>query len=310
MRILITGSTGLLGSTLHRTAPPDATLFGIYLSGRPLGQSLPGAIRAADIRDREQIEAVFAWAQPEVVIHTAGVNSVDYAERNRSEAYVSNVVGTKIVGEAARYCGARFIYISSNAVFDGEHPLYSEDDPVNPINYYGQLKVEAEEWVKGSGLSYAIVRPILMYGWPFPGGRGNLVTWCIQSLEQGQSIKVVDNVFSKPLWVTACAEVIWAIIQRGCGGVYHVAGADHLSLYEFLVLTARVFGLNADLIEPVPDTYFSSMLAPRPRDTSFSTEKVERELGLKPAKVLDGLKYMKATRPRGFGNSNNARGDT
>ncbi len=309
MRILITGSTGLLGSTLHRTAPSDATLFGIYLSGRPPGQSLPGAIRAADVRKREQIEEVFAWAQPEVVIHTAGVGNVDFAEKNRSEAYVSNVVGTKIVGEAARRCGARFIYISSNAVFDGEHPFYSEDDPVSPINYYGQLKVEAEEWVKRSGLLYAIIRPILMYGWPFPGRRGNLVTWCIRSLEQGQSIKVVDNVFSKPLLVTACAEAIWAIIGRKCSSVYHIAGADHLSLYEFLLLTARVFGLNADLIEPVPDTYFSSALAPRPRDTSFSTEKMEKELGLKPVKVLDGLKYMKATRPNEFGNSNNGRGD-
>jgi len=306
MRILITGSTGLLGSTLHRTAPPDVMLFGIYLSGRPLGQSLPGAIRAADIRKREQIEDVFAWARPDVVIHTAGVGSVDFAEKNRSEAYISNVVGTKIVGQAARRYGARFIYVSSNAVFDGEHPPYAEDDPVNPINYYGELKVEAEEWVKSSGLSYTIVRPILMYGWPFPGGRGNLVTWCIDSLEKGKSIKVVDNVFSKPLLVTACAEAIWTIVGRECNGVYHVAGADHLSLYEFLRLVAKVFELNADLIEPVPDSYFSSQLAPRPKDTSFSTEKMERELELKPVKVLDGLRYMKATRPN---NLNDVRGD-
>jgi len=270
------------------------------LSGRPLGQSLPGTIRAADIRKREQIEDVFAWARPEVVIHTAGVGSVDFAEKNRSEAYLSSVVGTQIVGQAAGRYGARFIYISSNAVFDGENPFYAEDDPVSPINYYGQLKVEAEEWVKSSGLSYTIVRPILMYGWPFPGGRGNLVTWCISSLEQGQSIKAVDNVFSKPLLVTACAEAIWIIIGRQCNGVYHIAGADHLSLYEFLALAARVFGLNADLVEPVPDAYFSSALAPRPRDTSFSTEKMERELGLKPVKVLDGLEYMKATRPNEF----------
>ena len=275
-------------------------LSGIYLSNCPPRRSLPGVIRAADIRKREQIEDVFAWARPEVVIHTAGAGSVDFAEKNRSEAYHSIVTGTKIVGQAALRYGARFIYISSNAVFDGEKPFYAEDDPVSPINYYGQLKVEAEEWVKNNGLFHTIVRPILMYGWPFPGGRGNLVTWCINSLEQGQSIKVVDNVFSKPLLVTACAEAIWTIIGRQCNGVYHIAGADHLSLYEFLVLAAQVFGLNADLVEPVPDSYFSSALAPRPRDTSFSTEKMERELGLKPVKVIDGLEYMKATRPNEF----------
>jgi dTDP-4-dehydrorhamnose reductase len=300
MRILITGATGLLGSTLHRTAPPDADLFGICLPEPPILHSLPGAVRAADIRDRGQIEEIYAWARPEVVVHTAAIGSVDFAERNRSEAYAVNVVGTKIVGEAARRCDAKFIYISSNAVFDGESPLYSEDDPLRPVNYYGQLKVEAEQWVKSSGLCYVIVRPILMYGWPYPGGRDNLVTWCTRSLEKGESVKIVDNVFSKPLLARACAEAIWAIIEQERTGVYHIAGADHLSLYQFSLLTARVFGLNMDLIEPVPDTYFSSILAPRPRDTSYSTEKMEKELGLKPVKVLDGLNYMKATRLNQF----------
>jgi dTDP-4-dehydrorhamnose reductase len=300
MRILITGATGLLGSTLHRTGPSDADLFGICLPEPPLLQPLPGAVRAADIRDREQTEEIFAWARPEVVIHTAAVGSVDFAEKNRSEAYAVNVVGTKIVGEAARRYDAKFIYISSNAVFDGENPFYSEDDLVRPVNYYGQLKVEAEEWVKGSGLCYVIVRPILMYGWPYLGGRDNPVTWWIRSLEKGESIKIVDNVFSKPLLAIACAEAIWAIIEQERTGVYHIAGADHLSLYQFSLLTARVFELNVDLIEPVSDTYFSSTLTPRPRDTSYSTEKMERELGLKPVKVLDGLNFVKATRPREF----------
>jgi dTDP-4-dehydrorhamnose reductase len=297
MHILITGSTGLLGNALAVAAPAEVDLFGIHLPNPHLTQSLPCASRIADIRDQEQIEDVFAWARPDVVIHTAALGSVDRAEENPSEAYAVNVMGTMMVGEAARREGARFIYVSSNAVFNGENPLYSEDDPVSPVNRYGQLKVEAEEWVRKSRLTYAIVRPILMYGWPLPGERGNLVTWCIGSLQRGQSIKVVDNVLSKPLYSGACAEAIWTIINQERTGLYHVAGADHLSLYQLTLLTAEVFGLDKALIEPVPDSYFSSKLAPRPRDTSFSTEKMERELGLQPVGVLDGLRLMKASSP-------------
>lgn len=296
MHILTTGATGLLGSTLHRTAPADAELFGIHLSERSHSQPLPGEIRIADIRDPVRMEKVFAWAKPDVVIHTAALGSVDFAETHRAVAHAVNVKGTQVVGELSRQCGATFIHISSNAVFDGESPLYSETDPLRPVNYYGQLKVEAEEWVESSGLKYAIVRPILMYGWPYPGGRDNPVTWWLRSLENAEQLKIVDNVYSKPLLATACAEAIWAIIQNDRTGLYHIAGADYLSLYEFALLTARVFGLSRDLVQPVPDTYFSSVLAPRPRDTSYSTEKMERELHLKPVTVLDGLKHMRATR--------------
>jgi len=77
-----------------------------------------------------------------------------------------------------------------------------------------------------------------------------------------------------------------------CFGIYHVAGRDHLSLYEFALITAEVFNLNPDLIEPVPDSFFSD-LAPRPRDTSFDTKKIETELKVKPTPVRSGLDLMK-----------------
>jgi len=162
-------------------------------------------------------------------------------------------------------------------VFDGRTPFYTETDLVNPINYYGQLKVEAENIVKGSNIPWAIVRPILMYGWPYPGERDNPVVWWVRSLGNGKPIKVVDNVFSKPLPAWSCAEVIWAVLQQNRSGIYHAAGRAHVSLYEFALQTAEVFGLDGNLITPVPDSYFPE-IAPRPRDTSFDTTKMKQGL--------------------------------
>jgi len=297
--ILITGGTGLLGVAIQRTEVNNINGFSIYYPERRLVSNLPFSILAADVTDKEQMRKVFEWAKPDIVIHTAGIGSVDFAEKNRDIARTINIGGTQIIIDLCIEHNARLIYVSSNAVFDGETPLYNELSPVNPINYYGMLKVEAEELVKSSLNDWTIVRPILMFGWHYPGERENPVTWWLDTLRKGLPLKVVDNVYSKPLYAKFCAEVIWKIIDKGLGGIFHIAGFDHVSLYQFSVMTAEVFGLDSSLIEPVPDTYFPE-IAPRPRDTSFDTYKIENELGLKPPRLEECLQHMKLSEKSEF----------
>jgi dTDP-4-dehydrorhamnose reductase len=294
--VLITGGTGLLGVAIQRSAPKDIQGFSVYFPERSLPVALPFSVFAADVSDRMKMKSVFEWAKPEVVIHAAAIGSVDFAERNRQETKKVNVGGTEVVIELCQMFKSRLIYISSNAVFDGRTPLYCETSPVNPINYYGQLKVDAENVVRNSGIPWAIVRPILMYGWPYPGERDNPVVWWVNSLKNRKPIKVVDNVWSKPLPAWSGADVVWALIRQNRTGIYHAAGRDHISLYRFALLTAEVFGLDDSLIKPVPDSYFPE-IAPRPQDTSFDTTKMETELGVKTVGVRDGLLKMKAERP-------------
>lgn len=294
-RVLITGATGLLGVAIQQSAPSDIQVFSIYYPERSLPVPLPFPVLAANVTDRMQMQSVFEWAKPDVVIHTAAIGSVDFAERNRELTRKVNVGGADVVAELCQIFKARLIYISSNAVFDGRNPFYSESSPVNPINYYGKLKVEAENVVRESSITWTIVRPILMYGWPYHGERDNPVVWWVRSLEDGNPIKVVDNVFSKPLPAWSCAEAIWAIAKQNRSDIYHIAGRDHISLYQFALLTAEIFGLDDSLITPVPDSYFPEIV-PRPQDTSFNTTKMETELGVKPVGVKEGLARMKAER--------------
>jgi len=295
-RVLITGGTGLLGLAIQQSAPKDIEGFSVYFPERSLPEPLQFPVRAADVTDRRQMQSVFEWAKPDVVIHTAAIGSVDFAERNREQTRKVNVGGTEVVAELCQIFKSRLIYISSNAVFDGCTPFYSETAPVNPINYYGQLKVEAENIVSESSIPWAVVRPILMYGWPYQGERDNPVVWWLRSLESGKHIKVVDNVFSKLLPAWSCAEVIWEVIRQQRTGIYHAAGRDHLSLYQFALQVAEVFDLDTKLITPVPDSYFPE-IAPRPKDTSFDTSKMESELGISTVGLKEGLARMKAERP-------------
>lgn len=294
-RILITGGTGLLGQALLKTAPDGVELFGTYLPGNPPPAPMPCSFYPLDVRGLAQVAQVFEQVRPDWVIHTASIGSVDYAEQHREEAWTVNIGGTQNVGQMCRRHKARLIFISSNAVFDGERPLYSEAAPVNPINHYGRLKVEGEQWVQSSGVENAIVRPILMYGWHLPTERGNWVTTWIRMLSQGQRVKVVNDTRSKPLFARNCAEAIWAVVAQNRTGVYHVAGADHITLYDLALKVAEIFGLDASLIDPVPSSYFPE-IAPRPRDTSFDTSKMEKELGVRPWGVQDGLIHMQAER--------------
>jgi dTDP-4-dehydrorhamnose reductase len=91
-----------------------------------------------------------------------------------------------------------------------------------------------------------------------------------------------------------CAEAILAVIEKNRNGIFHVAGGDHVSLYDYAMITADVFGLDSTLISPVPDTFFND-LVPRPRDTSFDTTKMEHELGIVPTSLWEGLRQMRET---------------
>lgn len=295
-KIFITGGTGLLGHYLVKTA---LDVYDISCTFYPEFKKDSIGYNCAkyhlDIRNRESVLDLIKKIKPDHIIHAASVANVDYIEKNKEEARRTNFDGLQNLIKGSKEVGAAFIFISSNAVFDGENPPYREDDPVNPLNYYGMLKVEEEAVVRNSGLHFAIVRPILMYGWNLSVERKNPVTWLIDVLKNNKNnapVNMVEDVFCNPLYVADCAEVIWKIIELNKTGTFHVAGEDEMSRYDFALATADVFDLNRDLIMPVKNSFFKG-IAPRPQNTTYCIDKIKKELNVFPCGVLDGLKRMK-----------------
>lgn len=292
--ILILGGTGLLGKALMDSCPKDIMICATHLRDLPAGFK-NNHLRRLNITNEEETQLIFREIQPDAVVHLAGVGSVDFAEKHQSEAWNINVKGTQHVMDACRSLGAKLIYTSSNAVFDGAHPPYFEDSERRPVNYYGQLKVEAEDTVRSSGLNYAIIRPILMYGWHHMHARENPVTMWLRLIGAGKPVKVVNDRYWQPLYVEDCANLIWRILEKDKSGTYNISGPDRITLFEFALKTAKVFGLDSALIEPVPSSSFPA-IAPRPFDTSFKIDKIREELGIDPAGVCYGLEQMKRTK--------------
>lgn len=285
MRVLITGGSSLLGKALIEVAPPgyiiDSTWYTNHVPGLSMYQM--------NICDKSQVRYVFDRVRPEIVIHCAANGSVDFAEQNYAQAYEVNALGTANILWAAEDYRAKVVYISTNAVYDGTNPPYCEDSELYPVNAYGSIKKQAEEKVRAYKWNWLIFRPFLLYGWPWPGGRPNWATLVINKLSQGQGVKLVNDIYWQPTYVTYCAEVIWKLINES-HETYQVASAERCTLYEFGLKVAEVFGLDQSLIEPVGSDYFPA-IAPRPKDTAYDLSKLAG-VGIEIPGNEAGLKRM------------------
>src|SRR6185503_306556 len=188
MRVLITGGSSLLGKHLLSSKPDNVTLDSTWYTNHIAN------MHHLDICNKSQVAYIFERTKPDVVIHCAAVGSVDYTENHYDETRQVNVLGTENVLKAANDAKALFVYISTNAVFSGNNPPYSEDDNRNPVNAYGRIKREAENVVK-MYRNWLIVRPFMLYGYPYEKGRGNWLVTILDKLSNGEIVKLVDDTF-------------------------------------------------------------------------------------------------------------------
>lgn len=292
MRIFITGGTGLLGKALVENRSNDNEIVATYLGNYTMEDCEGVKYLQLDIRDLGGCIRIFRDFKPEILIHTASIGSPDYAENNRKETEDVNIIGTQKILSICEQFGTKFIYISSNGIYDGERAPYGEESKAEPINYYGEVKLQAETVTKQAKTQHSIVRPILMYGWNHPFERLNIVTQAILKLQKGEVIHAYNDVYSNPLFNYSCAMAIWEIIKKEKYDIFNIAGAERVSIYQLLKKVSEIFDLDGDLIKPVQQGFFNELVK-RPRDTSFKTEKMEKELDLEPLSLDEGLRLMK-----------------
>lgn len=295
MRVLITGGTGLLGKALIESRNQPYDIVATYVGKYSMSDSDDIRYLKLDIRDQDGHARLFQEFTPDVIIHTAGIGSPDYAEQHREESWDINVGGARNILSCCEKYDSKLIFISSNGIYDGEKAPYSEEDPAEPINYYGELKVKTEEMIMDAGIPHAIIRPILMYGWNHPFERSNIATYCLARMRGGEKVSVYEDVFLTPLFSHSCAKAIWKVIEEEKYDVFNIAGAERASIYQMIRKMADIFGLNSELIEPVQQGHFNKLVK-RPRDTSFRTLKMQKVLDIKPLSLNEGFTVMKDCR--------------
>lgn len=274
MRVLMTGDEGILGLYLQKNIPEGIEFIPLKFY--------------ADVIYYHQIQHFIVSKKPDYIIHAAAISSPDLCENEPALAYETNVVGTANVATIAKIIGAKFMFISSNGVFDGNHAPYEAHNKVTPVNVYGHTKQTGENlsWM----LDGVIVRPTMLYGFTkWHKYRKNIVEMVIENLSHNQSMQCFTDIFCKPMYAGHCAEAIWKIVTNNESGIWNMSGKTRLSVYQLAVETALAFGLDVSLIEPIPD----NKKIPRPPDTSFDTTQMERMLGMEPLSIQEGLEIMR-----------------
>ncbi len=279
----------MLGSNTSRMAAHDFEVYATYLAHQT---QIPGcSYTHLDILDRRNVFSTIKKIRPNLVIHTAGLVNVDYCEQHPNESWEANVTGTGNVAEACREIGARMIYVSTNAVFDGMQGMYSEEDPPHALSVYAKTKLEGEKRVQHWLPENIIVRTAF-YGWSLHN-RNTLAEWVLNSLRNGKKIKMFTDTYFSPVLVNNLAEALLELYSRGLIGTYHVDGSERCNKYEFGLAIARGFGLDETNIEPSSMSE-SDLIAPRPKDISLNISKVSKAISTKLLGVKEGIAWFKS----------------
>jgi dTDP-4-dehydrorhamnose reductase len=282
-KVLVTGGSGLLGSKLVKTLSGRCKVYPTHNLNR--FSSKDCCTVRLDVRNKDDVKGMINKISPDLIIHSAALINLDYCEKNREEAWKVNVEGTRNIVEASRGTGSRLVYISTDYVFDGMRGMYREDDLPNPINYYAKTKYEGEKVVQGLD-DYLIARTSVLYGYH---PRPNFVIWVVNELKQRHKIDIVKDQFNSPTLADDLAEMIIKLVEEDRAGIFHTAGSERISRYDFARKITAVFGLDTGLLNPVTSDELN-WVARRPLDSSLDVSKIS---GLKkPLDTLWGLKRM------------------
>jgi dTDP-4-dehydrorhamnose reductase len=294
MRILITGSNGLLGQKLVGLLREQS---GVQLIATSRGSNKLASIYPdlhfvpLDVSDQAQVQAIIAAYQPTHLIHTAAMTNVDECELNQAECWRQNVTAVEYLVEACATYQVHLLHVSTDFIFSGaEGPLAEEAEP-GPVNFYGQSKLAAEQLVRASQGAWAIIRTVLVYGTAYDYGRTNIVLWVRDSLRAGKAIKVVNDQFRTPTLAEDLAQGCWLAAKHNATGIYHISSDEMFTPYQMALQVADFFGLDKSLITKVDASSFTQP-AKRPLRTGFIISKAQRDLGFQPHSFEQGIALL------------------
>ena len=298
-RILIVGSNGLLGQRAVAEFARTDRVSGAAIEPRSVfGDRLE--YHWLDITDAQAVARVLDAVAPDVVFNAAAYTQVDRAEDERELCRAVNVTGVR---NLARACAERdifLVHISTDYVFDGARGDYTEEDEPNPVNFYGRSKLEGEWAVLESGCRYLIARTAVLYG----TGKNiaeNFATWVIRALHSGETIRVVDDQIGNPTLADDLAAAVHRLLDQQAAGLYHVAGSEPISRYDFARAVAQIFGLDRGEIVRIKTKDFPQR-AKRPLNVSLNVSRVHREFGVQLGDVASSLRRLKERLQQGEAN--------
>jgi dTDP-4-dehydrorhamnose reductase len=264
MKILVTGYSGQLGyDVVHEGLNRGFDMIGV--SSKDL-----------NITDEAFVYQYIENVKPDAIIHCAAYTAVDQAEEDRDNCWKVNVEGTKNLSIAARNVNSKFMYISTDYVFNGEGDIpFVEMDQSEPKGYYGLTKLEGEKAVQSILNDWFIVRT----SWVFGMNGNNFVKTMLRLTEIKAELNVVGDQVGSPTYTYELARLLVDMIQTEKYGIYHVTNEGFCSWAEFAREIFRLSGKGVK-VNSIPTEEYPTRAA-RPKNSRLSKQKLI-DNGFKP----------------------------
>jgi dTDP-4-dehydrorhamnose reductase len=268
--VLVTGAGGALGSVLMRVLSEERkSAYGMLTPHGPAPDV--GKTLRADLLDPDSYRERISALAPRAIVHLAAVSLVSEVLRDPDRARAINVDGTVALLELSAQIGARFVYASTDLVFDGESAPYTENDATEPCSLYGRTKLEAECHV----LTYRrglVLRLPLLYGLPEVSRPPTFFQTLITSLKGGQPVNLFEDELRTPLWLDDAARACSKLASSAATGVLHVGGPETLSRLDMGRQVASELHCSHELLVPTRRAQLQAP-EPRPRDVSLNSRR-------------------------------------
>jgi dTDP-4-dehydrorhamnose reductase len=295
MKILVTGASGLLGRSLmiHLAALADSP-EGLIGTAR---SRITPPLHKLDLTDEPAVRRAFATWSPDLVVHSAAERRPDIVDGDPAAAQRLNVGATGVLAELAAASSARFIYISTDYVFDGTAPPYATDAKPAPLNAYGRMKLAGEDAVRSAYSAvgdngFAILRIPILYG-RVESLAESPVTELAAKLMEGRAFKAEDWAMRYPAHADDVARAIALIAEQlmlatpPAGGTYHFASGEQFTKYGMALVIAKELAVDISLVQPDPNPPSG---APRPKDCRLDASRLN-SLGFLPGtRFADGVR--------------------
>lgn len=282
MKILVTGSSGLVGKNLVEFLGMTHTVAGLSRSG-----SLQTRFKI-NLIDQVAVLHCLETFKPQVIVHAAAMTNVDECQRQEKEAYKQNVLTTKILCDWAADNGCKMVYISTDYVYPGNDrmAINDENSPVGPANHYGNTKLEAEKLVEKVP-NHAILRTTSVFGFD-PGGKNFLM----QVIECRKSRKVPNDQINNPTDVLILCEYIGRVISKDLRGLFNATGPQTISREQFMHLICSEFDIDPLLFKAVPTSELDQK-AKRPLNCSTDSRKLWNNIDYLPPSLQESISRIK-----------------
>ncbi|KAG0189588.1 Methionine adenosyltransferase 2 subunit beta [Apophysomyces sp. BC1034] len=279
MKVVVTGASGLLG----RAVAAQFNASGHKVIGTALSRA-KGDLVKLDLTDEKAVQAFITEHNPDVLVHCAAERRPDVAEKDHSGTVKLNVTVPGLLGSTCKANGISLLYISTDYVFDGTAPPYEVDAIPNPLNFYGETKLNGEKAIQEVYPGAMILRVPILYGETEYNGESAINTLVDAVTNQGKSVDMDNFAARYPTNVKDVARVIKDLAvekiekKQDIGGVFHFSNEERFTKYTICQIFGEILKLPIDHLKPQNDIPVAAA-ASRPKDAQLSIKRL-KDLGI------------------------------